>query len=155
MLNIIGHAIAQLHFEYTDQFLVALLPMSVTVLLHGFGMRLAVLYLWRADKHAVSAGRRPLGTVTLVVAVAIMLLTHFMEVIAWALFYFSTGMMPDARNAMYLSVNGYTTLGASGLSLPGRWHGLNGLEAMTAMLMFGWSTAVLAAAIQKFHGLND
>jgi hypothetical protein len=155
MLEEIWRVIVQLHFQYTEQFVAALLPMTITVLLHSQGMRLAVLYLRRTSRHATASGRRSVGNVALVVAVAIMLLAHFLEVMAWAIFYFLAGMLPDFRNAVYLSINGYTTLGASNLSLPGRWHGLDGFEAMTAMLMFGWSTAVLAVAIQKLHGLND
>lgn len=155
MLDQLWRVVVQLHFQYAEQFFVALLPMTLTVLLHSQGMRLAVAYLRRSSKRATAGGRRSVGNVALVVAVAIMLLTHFLEVMAWAIFYFLAGMIPDFRNAVYLSINGYTTLGASGLSLPGRWHGLKGFEAMTAMLMFGWSTAVLAVVIQKLHGLND
>ena len=55
---------------------------------------------------------------------------------------------------MYFSVNAYTTLGASNITLPGRWQGLGGFESMTAMLMFGWSTAMLAAIVQKIHTLD-
>jgi len=91
----------------------------------------------------------------LVATVAIMLLTHFIEVNAWAMFYFLTGMLADYRSAMYLSVNSYTTLGASNLTLPGHWQGLDGFEAMTAMLMFGWSTAVMVSVLPSADSIDD
>ena len=56
---------------------------------------------------------------------------------------------------MNLSVNSYTTLGASNLTLPGRWQGLDGFEAMTAMLMFGWSTAVIVNLLQKADSIDE
>ena len=83
------------------------------------------------------------------VIVAIMLVAHFLEIGGWAVFYVATGMLDDARSAMTFSINAYTTLGASNISLPVRWQGVDGFEAMTAMLMFGWSTAVLATAMKS------
>jgi len=155
MLESIVNTLVQLHFQYTEQFLTALLPMSLTVVLHGQGMRLAALYLRRFGKPASHRSHASLLNIVLIGIVAIMLLTHYIEINAWAMFYFLTGMLPDYRSAMNLSVNSYTTLGASNLSLPGRWQGLDGFEAMAAMLMFGWSTAVMANVIQKTRSIDD
>jgi hypothetical protein len=144
-----------LDFEYIDQFLAAMLPMIVTVILHGQGMRLAGGCYRRFGPRAIGNARRGPHVILLVAIVAIMLATHFIEVVAWAVFYYGTGMMADVKSAMYFSVNSYTTLGASNLTLEGRWKGLDGFEAMTAMLMFGWSTAMLAAILQKSLSLDD
>ena len=91
----------------------------------------------------------------MIAIVAIMLATHYIEVCAWALFYVATGMLADFREAMTYSINCYTTLGATSIVLPGRWHGLGGFEAISGMLMFGWSTAVLAAVVQKLHSIES
>ena len=155
MLESIAQVFAELHFQYTEQFLAALLPMSLTVVLHGQGMSLVALYLRRFGRHISHNSRASLRTVVLIVIVTIMLLAHFIEVSAWAVFYYLTGMLQDFRSAMSYSVNAYTTLGASNIDLPGRWKGLGGFEAMTAMLMFGWSTAVMAAVVQKIHSLEN
>ena len=155
MLESIVQTVVQLHFQYTEQFLTALVPMSLTVVLHGQGMRLAALYLRRFGKHASHGARASLLNIVLVATVAIMLLTHFIEINAWAMFYFLTGMLPDYRSAMNLSVNSYTTLGASNLTLPGRWQNLDGFEAMTAMLMFGWSAAVMVNVVQKTNAVDE
>ena len=37
----VAQVVAQLNYRYIDQFLAALLPMGVTVILHGHGMGLA------------------------------------------------------------------------------------------------------------------
>ena len=63
-------------------------------------------------------------------------------------------MLAGLQDAMNFSINSYTTLGASNIQLPGRWRGFDGFEAMTAMLMFGWSTAVLAVVVQKTHSIE-
>jgi hypothetical protein len=63
-------------------------------------------------------------------------------------------MLPDILTSMFFSINSYTTLGASNITLTGQWKGMDGFEAMTAMLMFGWSTAVIAAVVQKTHSID-
>lgn len=141
-------------FRFVDQFLAALVPMTATVIVHAQGMGL-VRRIFR--RFAVRAGgSRPEGpSVFLVTAiVATMLATHFLEVVAWAGFYILTGLIPNSDLAMQFSMANYSTLG-SGMSLPDRWRGLAGFEAMTSMLMFGWSTAVLAAVVQKANSAAD
>ncbi len=92
--------------------------------------------------------------IVMVGIVAIMIVTHFAEVAIWGGFFLLSGMIPDPALAVYFSIGSYTTLGASGVALPGHWQGLGGFEAMAAMLMFGWSTAMLAALILKVHSLD-
>jgi hypothetical protein len=153
MLETIARFFAELHFQYTEQFLAALIPMSLTVICHGFGMGLVRSYFKRfgASAGSHSASR----TILLVVIVAIMLTTHYFEIIIWAEFYFITDMIQNIKAAMYFSVESYTTLGASNITLPGRWQGLEGFEALTAMLMFGWSTAILVAVVHKVHSIDN
>lgn len=149
----LAQTIAEIHFQYTEQFLTALLPMAVTVILHGYGMKLVGLCFRR---FGARRGPRAGPHIMVVVAiVAIMLATHYVEVSSWAVFYYLTDMLPNFKNAMNFSINAYTTLGASNITLHGRWQGLDGFEAMTAMLMFGWSTAVLAAVVQRMQSLDD
>ena len=44
MLETIARFFSELHFQYTEQFLTALLPMTFTVICHGFGMGLVRSY---------------------------------------------------------------------------------------------------------------
>ncbi len=142
----------ELHFQYTEQFVAALIPMVLTVVLHGYGMGLA----GRCFKKFGARGPRHGPHVFVVIAiVAIMLSTHYLEVCIWASFYYLTHMLPNFKTAMFYSINAYTTLGAADVALPEHWKGLDGFEAITAMLMFGWSTAVLATVVQKAHSIDE
>ena len=154
MLETFFNAMEQLHFQYTEQFLAALPPMAVTVFVHGQGMGLAGRFFRRLGPRVSGSLRTPHRIAVTTGVVAIMLMAHFIEASLWAVFYLLTDMMANFREAMFFSVNAYTTLGASNLTLPGRWKGLDGLESMTAMLMFGWSTAVLAVVVQKVHSID-
>ena len=151
----IARAAEDLHFKYVEQFLVALVPMIFTVILHGLGMG-TVTRIYNGFVPASVAGPKKGPSMgLLVLIVAIMLGTHFLEIIVWAAFFIMTGMLHDINAAMFYSMNNYSTLGASDITLAAKWKGLAGFEAMTAMLMFGWSTAMLATIVQKMHRLND
>ena len=150
MLESISHFFKETELEYVEQFLAALLPMALTVAIHAEGMGLATRQFRRFGSSQTGRARRVSNTMALITVVAIMLAAHFIEVITWAIFYVVTGMVADYQAAMVFSINSYTTLGASNIQLHGRWQGFDGFEAMVAMLMFGWSTAVLAVMVQKF-----
>ena len=149
MLNAIDQIFVQLHFEYVELFLSALLPMAITVVIHSRGMSLAGAY-WKRSRRRLPANRQSV-TLILVGAVALILATHAVEIFAWTLFYNLTSLLPDVRSALEFSISSYSTLGSSSIELPFRWQGLEGFEAMSGMLMFGWSTALLAAVVQESH----
>lgn len=155
MLETIAQLVRDLHYQYTEQFLVALPPMALTVVIHGQGMGFASRYFRRFGRPPAGSSRTGPHVLVVVAVAAIMLATHFFEVFVWALFYFFTGMLANFKDAMAYSVNYYTTLGATNIELPPRWQGLGGFEAITGMLMFGWSTAVLAAVVQKLHSIES
>jgi hypothetical protein len=143
-----------LHFRYVEQLPIALVLTSVTVVIHGLGMNWVRRYFRRSWSPAKDHPRSGSHLLVMVGIVAIMMVTHFAEIAIWGVFFLLSGMIPDPALAMYFSIGSYTTLGATGVALPGHWRGLGGFEAMAAMLMFGWSTAVLAAVVLKGHNLD-
>ena len=142
------------HFPYLEQFLVALVLTGATVFIHGLGMRWVLGYLSRSLAIAGPQLRSKSHLLTMVGIVWIMLVTHSLEVVIWALFYRLRGVIPQWVSAVYFSLASYTTLGESSITLPVHWQGLGGFEAMTAMLMFGWSIAMLAAVLLKLRVMD-
>jgi len=142
-----------LDFRYIEQFVVALVLTSLTVLVHSIGMNWVRHYFSRSYALVKDRKLSPYRMVMIGI-VGIMMGTHAFEVVVWALFYLLRGMLPNLIQAMYFSIDSYTTLGASNITLPDHWRGMGGFEAMAAMLMFGWSTAVLAAVVVKLHSLE-
>jgi len=143
-----------LHFRYVEQLPIALVLTSVTVVIHGLGMSGVQRCFRRSWSPAKDHPRSGSHLIVMVGIVAIMIVTHFVEIAIWGVFFLLSGMIPDAALAMYFSIGSYTTLGATGIALPGHWRGLGGFEAMAGMLMFGWSTAMLAAVIVKVQRLD-
>ena len=154
LLNIV-QGFSQLDFEYSEQLLAALIPMSFTVIFHAMGMGVVGLYLKRFGLPLLHGAHVTARIIVMTGIVGITLVSHLFEIAIWAVFYLGTGLLPNAHKAMFFSMESYTTLGASNITLSGRWLGFEGFEAMTGMLMFGWSTAILAAVVMKFHSIDD
>ena len=143
-------------FEYGRQILAALIPIALTVVVHGLGMDLVRRSFERFGKPLLrkshNAGAR---TAFMISVVSIMVLTHFTGIVVWALALLVLEIVPGVEQAVFYSMQYYTTLGANVHKLPEGWAGFGGFEAMTGMLMFGWSTAILALVGQKMHSIDD
>jgi hypothetical protein len=145
---------ADMQFEYADQLLAALIPLGLTVIFHGLGMDVVRRSYKRFSPSLLNGRRIGLRAFFMIAIVAIMLATHFFDVVIWAGFYVLAGILTSVQEAMLFSMLSYTTIGAPH-TLHGHWTGFGGFEAMTGMLMFGWSTAVLAAVVQKIHAIEE
>jgi voltage-gated potassium channel len=154
-VNIAEQALVALDFKYSKQILAALLPMGLTVILHGTGIELVHRFFKRFGRPVMRGPHQFARTAVIICVVAILLVTHFGGVAVWAAFYYLNDLIKDISHAMNFSFNSYTTMGDSGIVLPRGWIGFGNFESMTGMLMFGWSTAVLADIIGKLHNTND
>jgi Ion channel len=69
------------------------------------------------------------------------------QIAAWAALFLACGEFDDFASAFYHSAVNFTTLGSGDMILSPAWRLLGPLEALTGLLMFGVSTAVLFAVI--------
>jgi len=74
---------------------------------------------------------------------------HLAEITLWAVFYVWQQAMPDLHSALYFSSVTYTTTGYGDLVLPPDWRLLGGVEALTGILMCGWSTGFFFAVFVR------
>jgi voltage-gated potassium channel len=123
----------------------------ITVIMHGAGAAFChrrTTALWSARKDR--PGR--LGVELLLARlVGALLLLHLAESIVWALFLVLVGALPDLETAAYFSLTSYTTVGYGDVTLPERWRLLGPIEAAVGILMLGWSTGILVAAIGALY----
>ena len=85
----------------------------------------------------------------------IILTLHILETALWAEFYLWRGCFPDRETSYYFSLMTYTTVGYGDVVLPRAWRLVGVLEAMTGVLLFGWSTAMLLALTSRFREFWD
>jgi Ion channel len=83
------------------------------------------------------------------VAISIALVAHLLEIGVWAMLFMLCREFPAFATAYYHSAVNYTTLGYGDLIMTPPWRLLGPLEAATGMLMFGVSTAVIFAVMQR------
>ena len=126
---------------------IAWVLMALCVVVHAMGMTVALRLL---DKMIVRMGVRFwLSTWLLVRVAGWAILLHLVEIALWAFFYTWKEALPDMTTALYFSAMTYTTTGYGDVVLPAAWRLVGGVEALTGILMCGWSAAFFFAVVDQ------
>jgi len=128
--------------------LIAWLLMGACVLVHAGGTTWILRWM-RAQP--LANGRFLYLTSRFVLIAGAMIVLHLVEIMVWAIFYLGVDAMPEMHAAFYFSTVTYTTTGYGDLVLPPPWRLLGGIEALTGILMCGWSTAFFFAAVSRLY----
>ena len=131
-----------------SKLLVALSLMSLCVVIHASGVTSALRWV---RSRTNSTRQFWLVTWFFVRFAGWMILLHLAEISVWALVYFWRGAIPDLQVAFYFSAVTYTTTGYGDVVLPGEWRLVGGVEALTGILMCGWSTGFFFAVVTRLH----
>jgi hypothetical protein len=78
-----------------------------------------------------------------------MVLLHLGQIAVWGLVYGWRGALGDMTSALYFSAVTYTTTGYGDLLLPEEWRLVGAVEALTGILMCGWSAAFFFAVVSR------
>jgi len=124
----------------------------VTVIIHALGTSAIIAHLARLFQNRKPPFSLWASSLTIARVVGMLLLLHVIEAGLWALFYLLSGDLPTFETAIYFSVTSYTTVGYGDVVLPQPWRILGPIESGVGILMFGWSTAIIVAAVTKIHG---
>ena len=81
--------------------------------------------------------------------IAVLMVTHTIEVAVWAAAYSAADAAPDGANLVYFAFVNYTTLGYGDIVPVARWQLLGPMTAMNGVLLFGWSTAVIFEVLRR------
>jgi hypothetical protein len=76
-------------------------------------------------------------------------LAHLMEIALWGVLFVVCGEFPDFGTAFYHSAVNYTTLGYGDVIMTPAWRLLGPLEAANGVLLFGVTTALIIAILQR------
>ena len=120
-----------------------------TILVHAFALRATVGVVRREERlgHAGAGFWIDVGIVGAVLA--LLLAAHLAEIGLWAVLFALCGEFSELGAAYYHSAVNYTTLGYGDVIMSPAWRLLGPLEATSGMLMFGVSTAIVFAVIQR------
>lgn len=130
----------------------------VTVGIHAAGTAWWIGRLRRAAKTAKGLRRRLLP-LHLLCSTALLLLTlHIAEVAPWASAYLllpNIDSLNSFEEATYFATVTFASLGYGDIVISGPWRLLSGIQAMNGLLVFGWSTALLFAVVERIWGRED
>ena len=129
--------------------LVSFLLMALCVALHAGGVMGAMRVFDRSPALADPHFWRP--TWLLIRVASWLVLLHLLEISIWASLYAFGHALPDAHAAFYFSSVTYTTVGYGDLVLPEAWRLIGGVEALTGILMCGWSTGFFFAILSNIY----
>ena len=129
-----------------SKLLTALFLMALCVVIHAGGVSFAMRRMSRQLSHLDGFWR---WTWLFVRVANLMILLHLAEIAVWALFYVWQGAMSDLQSSLYFSAVTYTTTGYGDLVLPQESRLIGGVEALTGILMCGWSTGFFFAVVSR------
>src|SRR3954452_15527242 len=128
--------------------IIALTLMASCVAIHAAGVSWA---LQRLRRQRIEAIRLSTSTRLFVFLSVWIVLLHLAEISLWAAFYLWRNAMPDLASALYFSAVTYTTTGYGDVVLVEGWRLLGAVEALTGILMCGWSTGFFFAIVNRLY----
>ena len=116
-----------------------------------------IIFVWIRSKtflrYATRTSWHPV--VVTLFPVLVLFLTSMLQVLMWALLYDLGGALETFDQAMYFSLVTYTSLGYGDVTVTGGWRLVAGCEALSGLLLVGWSTALLVLVLQRVAGHYD
>src|SRR6516165_7061494 len=130
------------------QFLVGGGVSLINIAIHALIMTMVVQVA-----RAMGRKRQPHSSLVLIAVmiptVSVLMAAHVLEVLVWALAYLLFDAVPAGAGLVYFAFVNYTTLGYGDVLPVERWRLLGPITAMSGMLLFGWSTAVIFEVLRR------
>jgi Ion channel len=127
--------------------------MALCVVVHAVGLTTA--FGWMKRRRAGAMWDFWPAVRLLIVLAYWIIFLHLVEIAFWAFLYTWTESMPDLPSAFYFSAVTYTTTGYGDLVLPKDWRLVGGIEALTGILMCGWSTGFFFAVVSRMYAASQ
>lgn len=130
----------------------------VTVAIHALGTAWWIGQLKQTWPATTLLGKRLLPVRILCTTALILLVLHIAEVIPWALSYLlltEQNALSSLEEAAYFATVTFASLGYGDIVISGPWRLLSAIQAMNGLLVFGWSTALLFAVVERIWGDSE
>ena len=132
--------------------------LTVAIVLVGTSVSIQVtvtLLVLKLFVRMVSWGESPHGywkrALVLTCLILLVISDHLVQIHVWGSVFYFLSYFSDFWTSQYFAAQTYTTLGYGNILLPQDRSMLAGWLALTGLLMIGWSTALFAYLIAKYH----
>jgi voltage-gated potassium channel Kch len=126
--------------------------MALCVAVHAVGVTSAIRWV---RLHPVGLQSLWGATRLLILVAGWIIFLHLIEITLWGAFYTWQRAMPDLPTGLYFSAVTYTTTGYGDLVLPSEWRVVGGVEALTGILLSGWSTGFFFVIFSRMYEPAD
>src|SRR2546427_10954358 len=133
-----------------------LIPLAVgagaiacTIIVHALALSATVNFVRRQRRLGRTGTSFWIDGALVAAAASFALAAHLVEIALWAVLFMICGEFSEFGTAFDHSVVNYTTLGYGNVVMAPAWRLLGPLEAANGSLMFGVSTAMIFAVIQR------
>jgi hypothetical protein len=137
------------HIAFLVPMAVGITAIICTIFIHALPLNATINFVRRE----VKLGRVGVGlwmdTVIVAQVILYALIAHLVEMAFWAVLFLICGEFSDFDTAYYHSAVNYTSLGYGDILMNPTWRLLGPLETANGMLLFGVSTAMIFAVIQR------
>ncbi|GGP22323.1 two pore domain potassium channel family protein [Silvimonas iriomotensis] len=125
------------------------LPMMLLCLVAQVAMMgVCVRYYFRRVARKGRAGFMQGGLVALGVAMVLLMMGNFIQILAWSCLFVGLGEFTDWYDAVFHSAVNFTSLGYGDHVMSNAWKLLGPLETGNGILMFGMTAAMIMAVLQ-------
>ena len=122
---------------------------ALTLAIHSAAV-MATVQLFRREEKAGRAGSGTFMDVSIIFRVnGFAFIAHVVEIALWAVLFMICGEFRYFGTALYHSAVNYSTLGYGDIVMSPAWRMLGPIEAANGALLFGVSTAMIFAVIQR------
>ena len=122
----------------------------ITILIHSYLTRFIMFLIKHRNNPDHEHHKRP-NKYWISMIVLMIFAISIAESVVWALAYLMTGTLTSIEESLYFSIVTYTTLGYGDITISGPWRLLAASEAAIGIIIFGWSTAIVMAVVQKLY----
>lgn len=122
----------------------------LTSLVHLVATKISLVIIQKSTTYSPKS-QKVWNLIWLDTIVILMIVAAVAEAMIWAASFNMVGAIKEFGEAVYFSIVTYTTLGYGDITLEPNWRILASLEAATGIIIFGWSTAIVMAAIQNIY----
>ena len=131
--------------------LLGCLFIMATIFIHAGGMTLSVAMLRKLHASNWVQRSRFAKATTVSFLVLTMFIATLLETVLWGILYLSAGAIEGVEKAFYFSMVTYTSLGYGDVVLEKPWRLLASFQAANGVIVFGWTTALIFAAVNRVY----
>lgn len=137
------------HIAILAPLTISIVPVICSIGIHAMPLNATVDFVRREKKRGRAGLSFWIDMGIVCRAILYAFIAHLMEIGVWAVFFVLCGEFCDFATAYYHSAVNYTSLGYGDILMTPSWRLLGPLETANGMVLFGVSTAMIFALIQR------